>query len=223
MKILFIALCASLLATIVSCGATTSKDTENNREFVVIDDKELDLVGNAAEGNGKIRFKKQFLSSSDNVNLKLSFTVEKEGTVTLLSHGNEGLSNAVSLKFVRNENNLLLDLGDEHVEDLGIDSSGQINISVDVHNAETPTHVIVWNTHGNLGPEEASFNSASEHNHDHDHGDENHDSEKEDDHDHDHGAEEELEIVNGTGTFWGVSLEKAKLISGESGEAQYQE
>jgi len=223
------------MATLMGCGEEV-KEGNAKKDFDTIEDTDLSLIGKAVEGTGTIRYNTPLSSSSDNINININFRLNEAGAIVLKTHGDETLSNAVSLRFERKNEELFLNLGGEHVEDLEIDATGDIELSIDIHNSETPAHVIVWNGTSSANPKDAAFNSAEDHDHEHghdeegehddhdeegDHDHEDHDADHEDDEDHDH--EETVEIANGKGTFWGIQLINAKLIKAENGDALFHE
>lgn len=76
----------------------------------------------------------------------------------------------------------------------GVDAAGAITIGVDVHNDESPAHVLVWSG-SDFAEDAAAFNSEGD------------------------GAAP----GQGSATFWGLKLAKANVTAATIGDAKFSE
>ncbi len=117
------------------------------KEYSIIGENSLQTIsGGGVSGNGRLVFSQQ-LKSDDN-NYALSFSLQPEGSLTLLAGTDSSLGNGASLQFLRRSDNKLavqLTRGPESFdlssEFTSVATTGALNIEIDVHGHG---HLIVW-------------------------------------------------------------------------------
>lgn len=172
-------------------GSGESQKTFSGYEYVTLAQGTLAQTAESMSGEGKIAFKNPIGEVSSEKNFQLSFELTDKAYVELLAYGDEQLKNAVQIRVTRNGDLLQLtaSAGDKDPvsRDLtGITAASAIGLSIDVHNSETPTHVLAWNSDEKAPTDDnALFNSD---------------------------ADGEIP-GNGTGMFWGIALGGAKVTS----------
>lgn len=173
-------------------------------EFVLKDSPNLSFDGASLTGTGSAIAKLPADELAGERNFKMSFTLNDGGSVELIAFSNNALTEGVGVKFTRSANALKVELNEKE-ETLDISSafselSGESTVSIhfDVHNGETPAHVIGWTTStDNPDGSNSKF-----------------DSERDED---TFGAF----AGKGAGTFWGLKLNAAKVTEAESRGAKF--
>lgn len=140
-----------------ACGGGPNPDLDasfniSGHSFTLLStDEELSLTGETLSGTGLIRFANDLGDVYTAFNYTLNFSLENQGELSLISHANSSLANGVEIIFKRSDSELLVfakagDVTDDWSSFFSdIDALGDIFISIDVHNNEALTHILVWN------------------------------------------------------------------------------
>jgi hypothetical protein len=110
------------------------------------------------QGTGAVVFGSQFGEVRSGGSVALKFSLEDGGSLTLVSHADSSLGNGYELEFRRlgtgtgslkvllraqgNTRDTVNDFGQDVFS--GIDASLPMKLQIDVHNNESPAHVMVW-------------------------------------------------------------------------------
>ncbi|MBQ46172.1 MAG: hypothetical protein CMP10_01525 [Zetaproteobacteria bacterium] len=128
-------------------------------------------------------------------------TLEAGSYVTLTANGSAQNSGGVALKFENSDNVLKVTMTAGGTDkDISSSFSGlsatNVSYSMDVHNDETPAHVLIWaGDETDYAEAKAKFNSE----------------------------EDGVADGNGTGSYWGVELKSATLTAVSVGEVKFEE
>jgi hypothetical protein len=184
--------------TQVSCKKDDDEKTTDlvqgtlaGKSYYVVDGGDLERSESSIKGSGSVVYASPLGAITSKDNYALNFTLEDGGSLELVTHSNSSLANGVSVLFSRSGNALSAILKAKGTESAatelsGIDAADTVAVSVDVHNDETPAHILLWSSAaGSFGEEDALLNSE--------------------------GGEETP--GNGTGTAWGLVLKKASVTS----------
>ena len=206
---------ALLLTLNVSCSDSSDSAgevTENFQGISYVGKDTTNLTANetSLSGTGKIGLNQPLGEINSESKIVASFYLEDAGSITFHTYADDNLENGLDIVFTRTgtelEVKMLADgsevilFDEEHSEDedhdheeehdgLDIDASTVINLKIDVHNSETPAHIAFWQaTRGeDVSNENLIFNSA-------------------DTEEGNHQAP-----GNGSGTFLGITFNKATL------------
>jgi hypothetical protein len=190
----------------VACGKSDSGTGGGERklsgqDYTVLGEATLTSATDSVTGKGSLIFKLPLGEVGSAKNYNLTFSLEDGGYVTLASHTTDKLSSGAEVVLTRSDKSLSLKLkasgGETTAKTLdSIDASKAVTVSIDVHNGETPAHILVWKD-GEKSPSDdnAVFNSDAD------------------------GATP----GNGAGTFWGLSLEKATVSEAALAEARFED
>lgn len=143
----------SVFVFLQSCGkdSNNQSDTErklNDLAYTVVEEKSLNHKSTEVSGSGTIAFLDP--TSEKNNSFTLTFALDDGGEIIFIANAQTGLKNGISLKFKRSGDKLL---GGYITNDREIDisasfqtinSSQDISFQIDVHNGESPAHVLVW-------------------------------------------------------------------------------
>jgi hypothetical protein len=165
---------------------------------------DLNVTGAAIQGTGSLVFDSRYDQFKTGGSYALDFTLEDGGSVTLVSHSNESLANGFQVEYRREGAAVKVALraqgntwnaGNNFN---GIDSAGALKFQTDVHNDETPAHVVVWNRllGDNFAGPNAVLNSAEE-------------------------VDGSPGI--GTGTHWGLILNKASVTRADRSDPKFED
>ncbi|MEN9530503.1 MAG: hypothetical protein RI932_2376 [Pseudomonadota bacterium] len=135
-------------------------------------------------------------------NISISFSVQDGGSLVLRTFAKNDLSSGIDIKFSRSSSKLNMSfIQGETISSAkeleGIDASTEIKLLVDVHNDESPAHIVVWSGAGSFNKEQPL-----------------HDSE-------DSGAIQPA--AQGVDKYWGIALDKATLSKVAVGEPKDEE
>lgn len=152
------------------------------------------------EGSGSLIIITPLASISSKESYTLQFTLKDGGSLTLVTHSNNLLSSGLTMTFSRSGSALsgLTQAGITLSTPFllaGIDASGTIQLQIDVHNDESPAHILVWSG-SNFIEEAALYNSE------------------------DPGLNA---AGNGAGTYWGLVLSNAKVTEASVGTPKFTE
>jgi hypothetical protein len=201
-----------LLLALSACGgdykdpenAATGKEAVFGSQKVRIVSGNLDVSGAAIQGTGSVVFDSRYDQFKSGGSYALDFTVEDGGSVTVVSHANEALASGFEVEYQREGAALKVTLRAQGQTWAagnnfnGIDAAGALKFQVDVHNDETPSHVIVWNRllGDNFAGPSAILNSAEE-------------------------VDGSPGI--GTGTRWGLILNKASVTRADRTDPKFED
>jgi hypothetical protein len=163
----------------------------------------IGFVNSAAQGSGLLLAKSPLGEPKEKKNLSLQFSLKENGSVTLQSFSRKELDNGVSVTFFRTKNSLKVTLEAEKKSVdisknfIAFDGFSEQSFLIDIHNGETPAHVLIWK--GDLAdPSEANalFNSEK--------------------------AGDGESAGNGKGTFWGLVLSQASVKKASVSKAKFE-
>jgi hypothetical protein len=206
-----VVLLASTLIFVLSCGkkdnSTSVSDTGNvgGTEFIKQNSSALSFANGGVTGTGQLVAKLPADEVGGEKNFALSFSLQDRGSLVLDAFSTNTLTNGVKVKFERTAAALKVSIimgitsVDVSSKFSGVNATGVMTILVDVHNGESPAHVIAWFTN-------TASSSAS-----------NADYESE--------RDEDLGAVpgRGEGTFWGLTLDNATVSQAVAGEVKFED
>ncbi|MBP6217255.1 MAG: hypothetical protein KA436_01565 [Oligoflexales bacterium] len=165
----------ALLLSLSACGKksndaapTASEGALNGKNYLIVDAGSLTLTGSELSGSGRVVFNDPIGEVGSNQNYSLTFTVDDGAALELVSHSDNKLENAVTIKLVRSGAKLSVSLladGKETAARVldGVDASTDIKLWVDVHNSESPAHVLLWKAgQSNPNDDNALYNSDAD-------------------------------------------------------------
>jgi hypothetical protein len=184
------ALVLSIGLVVAACGGASKKQDSAHGGGV------LDGKAYVRTADGAYVFKDPLGEVGSNKGYRLTFTAEDGGSVTLVSHADRALAGGLALTFRRSGAELAFSMtaGETTTEPktlAGVDVAGAVSLAVDVHNEESPAHVVVWTA----AQEEPSLENAL------------YESERDGD-----------APGNGTDALWGLRFEKATVTGVDVGE-----
>lgn len=201
----------SAVAAVVLTGC--GKDSDNNEngtqwggiEYTYLDQGDLKVENDTLQGTGTILFKQPLSGGNDSGhNLNLNFSLSPDSSLIVNTYANNQLQEGIQLVFSVSADgklSVLLKHGDSATDVSGsfmeVDVTKPVSLSIDVHNNEDPTHILVWNgDETDFSEEKALLNS-----------------------------EEEGNDVPGKGkdAFWGLTLHKAQVSKTELSDAKFGE
>ncbi len=205
--------CFFLVSPIVGtgCGSTesasqapVSEGKVGTTEFVLQDSPNLKFEGESLSGEGKAAAKLPAGEIKSKKNFALNFTLDDGGSVTLAAYATEKLDKSIAVKFLRSGKVLKATLSATSKDiDISkafgnVDATKEIAVLVDIHNDETPAHLLAWTADiASPGEANALFNSEK--------------------------VGDGESPGNGQGTFWGLVLSKAKVTKAAASEAKFKE
>ena len=190
-----------------SCGSQSDSSTGaakkiGSAEVVLLNAGSLQFVDSGIFGSGSIAFKNPVGEVKAKKNYALEFLLDDKASVKLVTHSNEKLENGFEFAFTRAGKTLqVVTTAEGKSVDISgagtlssIDATQKIKVFVDVHNDETPAHVLIWNQATQDPTEEnAAYNSESA-----------------------EGAGDSFNSPgNGAATFWGLVLSNANVTSAQ--------
>lgn len=160
MKFLWIAISAFVLS---ACGGDYKEPipsgamTQFGSQQVTILSGSLTSGGSLA-GTGSVLFSKNYDGYKTGGSYALDFTLDEGGSLTLVSHSNSALasgwemifkrqgSGPGSLKVILLAQGISRDTNNSRDIDVfaGMDAAGPLKFQIDVHNNETPAHSVTW-------------------------------------------------------------------------------
>jgi hypothetical protein len=201
------ALTVLTLFTVGGCKKDDDKTTDlpqgtfGEQTYYVLESGNLEQTEGLLKGSGALVFASPLNAIQSQDNFALEFTIAEGGSLSLVTHSDGSLSDGLTVQFERTGTELISSLkadgagtGDNVLS--GVDASGPVSLAVDVHNNETPTHVLIWNAvNGSFEEDEALYNSE----------------------------EDEDAPGVGKGTLWGLVLRNATVTKVERGEPKFTE
>lgn len=169
-------------------------------EYGTISDGTLEHRGSSIEGSGSLIFISPLAGISSKESYALQFTLAEGGSLSLITHSNSRLDSGLTILFSRSGSVLsgITQVGNTVSTSFnltGIDASGTISLQIDVHNDESPAHILAW-TGSNFAETAALYNSE------------------------DPGLNA---AGNGAGTYWGLVLSNATVTQASVGTPQFNE
>lgn len=198
-------------------GRSGSLQRFQNQEVLVLNGAEtLNLTEAQIAGTGTIAFVSSLGSANGGAHFDFTGSLADGGSLTLWTFGTKNGSGAVSYRFSRSGNSLLLSYESGGVtQDLteslnSADATTDFHFWIDVHNNESPLHTLMWLPSGitkeDLGEADAFFNSEELLT----------PAERE-------SGNYSFPHVSGAGSFWGFELQDAVLSKASTGEPLYEE
>ncbi len=174
MKSKIFALSLATLA-LFGCGKDDKKDTAGlvegilaSKSYYLVDAGTLERTDSQIKGTGSVVFVSPLDGLDAKTNYNLTFTLEDGGSVELVAHSDSTLSKGVSVVLSRAGSVLNAKLKADGTETEtkvlgGITASGVAKISIDVHNDENPSHILIWDGAGDaFAEDDALLNSEAE-------------------------------------------------------------
>lgn len=201
-----------LSLSLISCSKDEANSAENltgrigSTEFIVQDSSDLRFDGVSLRGSGTAIAKLPADEIAGEKNFELTFTLNNGGVVEIKAFGNDLLQNAVGIKFSRTGDTLKVELTNKTTTlDISsafsqLDANSTLSLHFDVHNGETPAHIIGW-TSSIQSPD--SSNSSF-------------DSERDED---TFGAFS----GKGEGVYWGLSLQDSTVSQANLREVKFED
>jgi hypothetical protein len=195
---------ALFVVALFGCGGAgnTSGDKIGAQSYTEVDSGTLVKSGSTISGTGSIVFLNPLSAVSSNHNFQTTFSLEDSGSLTLVTFSGNRLDGGTSIKFLRQGAVLkvaLLNGGTEHdmsAKFTDFDASKSLSFFADIHNVESPTHILIWSgSTSDFGEDAAILNTEN-----------------------DGGSS-----GNGSGTFWGFILHQASLTQAEVGAPKFVE
>ena len=211
---------SSLLVFLASCGnddSTKEDGVFKGLSYSTIGESDLVSGENQIKGNGTILFTQPLGSIDSNNHFTFSFLLEDGQSISLVANAAENANNGFEFVVERSATTAewkmvvgseSIDIDDKFKD---IDITKEVRLAIDIHNKETPAHVIVWNGDNTEFKEtNAIYNSAEKHEHEEgEHEEGEHEEGEHEEGEHEHG--ESKSPGNGKGTFWGFKLSGATL------------
>jgi hypothetical protein len=196
----------ALLALVYGCGNvsnavanTANEEKLGSLTYIVLDAGDLQRTDTKISGTGRVAFKEPIGEIGSKKDYAVAFTLEDGGTLKLVPHGDDKLAGAVSVALARSGSKVTATLsagGNDAAGRVleGVDASKEMKLYIDVHNDETPSHILVWSG-ADFSEDKALLNS-----------------------------EKDGETPgHGGGTFWGLALTKATVTEVEISNAKFVE
>ena len=195
---------------LASCGGSDSASDSGasqegkigSTEVLLLSQTGLSFSGTSLKGTGNVVAKKPLGEPKDDRNIGLTFALEDGGSLSVRAFATKTLESGVKFTFSRKGKVLQATLSaDEKSVDVSrnfsaLDASEEVSVLLDVHNNETPAHVLVWKGDTQSpGDENALFNSEK--------------------------AGDGESAGNGKGTFWGLVLSKATIKSAVASDSKF--
>lgn len=206
----------SVLAGVLSaCGSFQG----SVMPFSLVGNGEVNQVNGTVSGKGSIVFDYAAQGGvASGSNIEFQFQMEDDGVVTLHTYSNAVLGAGVDFMFARVGKKLTMAYMAGGTISEAIDlsnrmsASGEVHLKIDVHNNESPAHIVIWP--GNLADSNVNAGNAihnSEEDHDHEEG---HHHEEEGEEEHEEHEEEHKEFSGkGMGDRFGLTFREGTRIT----------
>lgn len=212
----------ALLSTVMvlsSCGGKYKREPAGesiavgSQAFSRLGGGSLQVGGGELSGTGSVLAANSMRNVEEETSYSLNFSLNDGGSLTLVSHSNSSLESGYEMRFSRvgsgpgsmrvsvTASGITKDTRNAMSVDVfgGLDASVPIRVQVDVHNGESPAHVLLWTL-----PLTATFTKESSL---FDTGDEM---------DKSNGSP-----GKGSGFHWGLELDRATVRLAERSEAKF--
>jgi len=148
---------------LVSCGGGPNPDRDalndisnkqiiGGEKFEFVSPQDNIAFGNGTvSGQGVVRFAQSLETAQSNFNFNLLFELEDGASFTFITHSKSQFEDGVEFKFHRVGSQLKFFVTSVGVTDdwsqfmTTLDVTQQVSLSLDVHNNEAFTHVVIWN------------------------------------------------------------------------------
>lgn len=172
----------------------------NGVEYGIVDAGSLQHNSTSLSGSGSLVFISPLAGITSKNSYALQFTLAEGGSLTLVANANNQIGNGLNIVFTRSGTTVtgVTQAGGASGTSFtlaGVDASSTIQLQVDIHNDETPAHVLAWN--GSDFTEEAAIYNSE-----------------------DAGL---AAPGNGSGTYWGLILSNANVTGASVGTAKFVE
>jgi hypothetical protein len=200
-----------------ACGGNYKDETKGTEsrfgnQLISVINGNLNTENSTLSGTGAVLFQEELGSVKSGHSYALDFSLNDGGALTLVSHSDSELAGGFEIEMRRIGNSLKVLLKAQGQERdtiaqngtdvfAGIDASGVIRLQFDLHNNETPTHLLAWNrANGELFTEATAFLNT----------------------------EDEVDLSNGspgigTGSRFGLKLASAIVTRAERSSPKYSE
>jgi len=197
----------------VSCGNEKSSPGNGAIPIRSIDGKEYGVLkgadtlqsqSNLIQGTGEVVFANPLGEVASGTGFDIRFSIEDGGSLSLVAYSDNKLSNGYQIRFLREGQTLkgeVIAQGKTNPIRIGlekIDASATLSFAIDIHNDETPVHFLLWSG-DDFGVDKAIVNSGAL-----------------------PWLMQKLSPGNGSGTFYGLALDKATVTSIKTGEVKFE-
>jgi len=143
-------------AALVGCGGGSGVGAGGRAEgklgtaaYVVVNAGDLQRSDALLKGSGSVAFKDPIGVISSKKDYVLSFSLDDGGSLALVAHGDEHLQNGIEVTLSRAAGTLTATLssgGKSAAPKVlgGVNAATAMTINVDVHNDESPAHILIW-------------------------------------------------------------------------------
>lgn len=147
-----------LIVALGSCG----KAVTDPYAFTFVSKGTLTNVGAGFTGTGSIVYSAALASPTSNNSYRVTFKLDDTGSITLVSNSSNTLVGGVSVKFSRSGGTLSGSLTVGTTTNAftipgTVDATGSVTIQIDIHNSETPSHVLAWTSDKTTFPSASAF------------------------------------------------------------------
>ncbi len=191
-----------------ACGSSSNDSGDSNKtislndtDYVLVESGTLESSDSAIAGTGSFVQNTPLEGIESGNNFQLSATLEEGSSITLYANGSAKNANGLSIEFANNSGSLSVTASKSGTDvDISSSFAGKsatvLSYYLDIHNDESPAHVLIWNgIETGFDEEDALFNS-----------------------------EEDGEMPgNGAGTYFGVSMTDASLTKLTQAEPKFEE
>jgi hypothetical protein len=157
----------ALLFALTACGGNGNKNAAlqgpsgkfgSQQVAAIGDSSELSVSPGSLQGTGTVIFGSRFGEIRSGGSIALDFSLADGGSLTLITHADSSLGSGYELEFRRlgtgagslkvllraqgDTRNTVNDFGQDVFS--GIDASLPMKLQIDIHNNESPAHVMVW-------------------------------------------------------------------------------
>ena len=145
----------SLSLFLISCGSSVQQSNSSNDQGqnkigsedgydVISDEKPEKTDDGTISGSGSMIFTESLGSTDAQRNFQLTATLDEDSSVTVHTFADKKLQNGIDFQFTRKSDQASIKVNGTPFDDkVSLDSSGQFSVSLDVHNNESPAHLII--------------------------------------------------------------------------------
>jgi hypothetical protein len=160
---------------VTSCGkkdSNTSSCSEGNQVnsvcFRNLTQENINFSNGVLSGTGSVVAVEALAESSDSGrNISLTFSVQEGGSLVLRTFAKNDLTGGIDIKLSRVSSRLSLNFikgndvsASRELE--GVDATSEIKLILDIHNDESPAHIVVWNGAGTFNKDQKLLDSEEE-------------------------------------------------------------
>jgi len=202
-----------LLLALTACGGDykdpeeavgSGKEIQFGSQKVRVVSGSLNVVSGSIQGSGGLIFDSRYEEFKSGGSYGVDFSIDDGGSLTVVSHSNESLASGFELEFRREGASLKATLRAQGNswsatnQFAAVNAAGVVRLQMDVHNDESPAHVVVWDqtASGDDFSENRAILKSNE--------------------------EVDGSPGIGTGTRWGLKLNKATITRAERSEPKFQ-